>query len=149
MPSRSQILGLIPHFMALQLQPLHVLKPLPSTSQFTMAKPTFLQSLLNRPSQSYAFPAQKKQYHSQKKEFIRIAQSYIDEAAVEQESSVPAAAKSVHSSASSANISASKSAGHSSASVIPKPARGDEVRHDCTFFPLCSTYLLRFVAPGT
>ena len=38
-----------------------------------MAKPTFLQSLLNKPTQSYAFPAPPKEYHSQKKEFIRVA----------------------------------------------------------------------------
>ncbi|KAA1466061.1 hypothetical protein DENSPDRAFT_830805 [Dentipellis sp. KUC8613] len=40
-----------------------------------MAKPTLLQSILGRPSQSYAFPAQK-DYHSSKSELIRAAASH-------------------------------------------------------------------------
>ena len=43
-----------------------------------MAKPTFLQSLLNKPTQSYTFPASQKDYHSQKKELERIAKRAND-----------------------------------------------------------------------
>lgn len=37
-----------------------------------MAKPTLLQSLLNRPSQTYSFP-QEKMYYSTKRDMVRIA----------------------------------------------------------------------------
>lgn len=37
-----------------------------------MPKPTIFQTLLNRPSQTYSFPAQKN-YHSTKQELIRVA----------------------------------------------------------------------------
>jgi hypothetical protein len=42
-----------------------------------MAKPTFLQSLLNKPTQSYTFPAAKKDYHSQKKALQRFARDDV------------------------------------------------------------------------
>ena len=38
----------------------------------SMPKPTIIQTLLNRPSQHYSFPAQKN-YHSTKQELIRVA----------------------------------------------------------------------------
>ena len=46
-----------------------------------MVKPTLLQNLFNRPTQSYNFPNQKKQYHSHKNELVRIAQSLTDDLA--------------------------------------------------------------------
>lgn len=45
-----------------------------TTTTTTMAKPTLLQSLLNRPSQSYAHYAEK-DYHSAKQDFARAAAS--------------------------------------------------------------------------
>jgi hypothetical protein len=44
-----------------------------------MSKPTLVQTLLNRPSQTYSTPSQqqRKEYHSAKQEMLRIAAAQV------------------------------------------------------------------------
>jgi hypothetical protein len=90
-----------------------------------MAKPTFLQSLLNKPTQSYTFPAPKKEYHSQKKELVRIAKAFGDARPLQDDN--------MRSRQSISPAVSSSSAGDSAAHFLYMSAANMKVRHDCTF----------------
>lgn len=97
-----------------------------------------MQSLLNKPTQSYSFPPPKKDYHSQKNEFVRIAQAYRDENPAHLGSSQGKTRTST--SATSSLVSAGESAGRSSSSSSKTgPAKSlkvaVDVRHGCTLVP--------------
>jgi hypothetical protein len=47
-----------------------------STLSAPMAKPTLLQTLLGRPSQTYSFPQEHKKYHSNKSDLLRLARNH-------------------------------------------------------------------------
>lgn len=94
-----------------------------------MAKPTFLQSLLNKPTQSYTFPAPKKEYHSQKKELVRIAKAFGDARPLQDDNMRSRRSM-------SPAVTSSSSAGDSAAHFSSMSAAKVEVRHDCTFFRL-------------
>ena len=96
------------------------------TTLANMAKPTFLQSLLNKPTQSYAFPAPKKDYHSQKKDLMRLAKAAVtgtDSRPLVHEDNDPTSSKVAFTMPS--RSPAGWSAGYSSAN--------SEVRHDGPF----------------